>query len=219
MGYYKKEAGLHNDKPFFRQVDSKGRGNYLYYHVNKKIKGNYQVSPKLEKGLSKPLLKCVDKSGFLLPNNWQFYHKDKLLGDTWADDDDVIVVSKGKMTSCGNISIKLSKDVERQSAADGEYYPTGEFSAGRHVYKHKNRDHILQVLPHKSYWYVTTEQSNLGQMLGENEHLRSAAAGSLNPADVRNNSSARKNWKTWSYKVFKGWNQAGKGKIVVKEKQ
>ena len=96
---------------------------------------------------------------------------------------------------CSNITIELSPDVALyQSDVAGEYVPIDKFSAGRHIYQHKFRNLFLSIAGHTA-WEVRNEVGRDG-----NAYIRSPSAGSLCPADQRNNYNNFFGLKSWLYK-------------------
>ena len=95
---------MHDGKPYFQQVDSQGKGVYLYYY---KERSHYQVGSTL--GVSVRGLQCTDTSGHIVSYNWQY--SDGKSG--WLNDTAVTVVGVDKMDSCGVVTIQLSGNVAR----------------------------------------------------------------------------------------------------------
>ena len=216
MGYYKKGQGMSSGKPFFQQMDSHVKGWFLYYFYNDKEKtGRYQIGPELG-GIDKKV-RCSDTAGHLKSHAWQYYDQDNY-GEKFADDVNITVEPVERMESCNLTTIKLSGDASYyQDHVAGEYISIDIFSAGRNIYKHKNREIFLQILPGDSYWSVSDKVG------GGKEFLRSASAGSRCPADQRNNYSHRNGYKTWRYRsigwFMDSWYEAGGSNIVIKTKE
>ena len=180
-------------------MDSQGEGEYLYYY---KETSQYQVGSTLAGGVYGLL--CTDTSGHIVSNNWQY--ADGKGG--WLNDVAMTIVGVDKMDSCGVVTIQLSGDVAKcNSDVAGEYVATDKFSAGRYIYKHKYRNYFLHITPGTTTWVVRSEVG------GGTVYIFSPAAGSLCPADVRNNYSHRHGVKSWLYDNGSDGAEAGPGNI------
>ena len=202
MGYFKK-AGEHGGKPYFQQMDSQGEGYYLYYY---KERSQYQVGPTI--GASWCGLRCTDKSGHIVSHHWQYSD-----GSQWTDDPDMRLVAVTNVTPCcSKVTIKLSGDVAKcQRDVAGDYVPIDKFSQGRQIYKHKYRNLFLRIPPRSTYWIVW---STVG--IDGTPYIGSQSAGSLCPADQRNNYSHSDGQKSWKYVFGSGRAvEAGPGNIQL----
>ena len=142
-----KMVGMYNNKPYFKQMDVKGKGLYLSYYEL----GFYGVCKELGGG---HYLKCAEKTNWLSPSScWQYYN-----GKIMTNDEDLKVQAVSSVVPCGNITIKLEGQAKIcQKNVEGEYVPTGQYSAGRIVFKHSQRDLYLHCRPGYNEWYVTPE--------------------------------------------------------------
>ena len=181
-------------------MDSQGKGVYLYYY---KKTSQYHVSDEL--GDDACFLKCTDTSGHIVAINWQYAAG----GSKLQDDTGMTVAGVDHMDSCRSVTIQLSGDVAKcHSDVAGEYVATDEFSVGRHIYKHRHSNYYLHTIPGKVNWFVSSEVGG-----GTGYIFSPASAGSLCPADQRNNYSHRFGWKSWSYLTGSQWVEAGPGNI------
>ena len=196
MGFYKM-AGMYNNKPYFKQMDVKGKGLYLSYYEH----GFYGVCKELGGG---HYLKCAEKTNWLSPSScWQYYN-----GKIMTNDDDLKVQAVSSVVPCGNITIKLEGQAKIcQKNVEGEYVPTGQYSAGRIVFKHSQRNLYLHCRPGYNEWYVTPE------LQSGNSRIESASIRSLCPADYRNNYRTNTGLNAWMLENYPEWNE---GNISLK---
>ena len=94
MGYYKR-AGVHEGKPYYQQVDSQGKGDYLYYYTEA---SRYLVGDIL--GGDWYGLLCTDTSGHIVSTNWQYYDD-----GYFQDDTGMTVAGVDQMDSCGGVTV------------------------------------------------------------------------------------------------------------------
>ena len=201
MGYFKR-AGVYDGKPYFQQIDSQNEGSYLYYTKEDR---QYQVGATLGGAV---VLLCTDKSGHIVPHHWQC-----LDWPQYRNDPDMRLVAVTNVTPCcSKVTIKLSGDVAKcQSDVAGDYVPIDKFSQGRQIYKHKYRNLFLRIPPRSTYWIVW---STVG--IDGTPYIGSQSAGSLCPADQRNNYSHSDGQKSWKYVFGSGRAvEAGPGNIQL----
>ena len=77
----------------------------------------------------------------------------------------------------------------------GEYFPSGEFSCGRQVFKHSDRNEFSIMLKLANvHWYI---------MKNETKIMRSCVASSMSPGDSKVGRPSTMNPEThWTYKDF-----------------
>ena len=198
---------MYNGKPYFQQIDSQGKGSYLYYYKKDR---QYQVGSKLGDNLR--ALMCTDKSGLIVSHHWQFYGS--------YDPGMRLVAVTNATPCCSKITIELSGyAAKHHSDVAGDYVPMDKFSRGRHIYQHKSRNLFLHIaLEYDSTWSVGSKMGEWGE--NGDEYIHSASAGSLCPADQRNNYNRRENRKSWRFNSGSMsnvygylWAEAGPGNI------
>ena len=191
---------MYGGKPYYQQIDSQSEGSYLYYTMED---SQYQLGPTI--GDSWCDLLCTDKSGHIVSHHWQYAES------VFRDDPDMRLVAVTNVTPCcSKVTIELSGDAAKyQSDVAGDYVPMDQFSSGRHIYQHKFRKVFLHIAPGATCWIVSNEVGWDGTW-----YIISASAGSLCPADQRNNySHHRYGQKSWLYIDGNDGVEAGPGNI------
>ena len=143
MGYYKKE-GVHDEKPYYQQLDTQGKGRYLYY-----MKGTNRYTIGATLGGGGRGMRCLDESGHIVPHSWEYFSNGPN-GDIYIRLDPV-----NKVKNCNKVTIELCEDAaEYQNDVAGDYVPIDKFSAGRVVFQHSCKQLYLNVWPVNTGWSV-----------------------------------------------------------------
>ena len=182
LGVYK-EAGTHNNYPYYKQVDTERKDEEEEVIYRSKA-GGWVMGP----GLDGPYagLKHESNTESVPLSGWSCYDGDKY------SDDPHLRISPDLPPACGEITITASGEAAVQEPeCIGVYTPTQMFSAGKRVFKHQTQERYLFVQAGYTEWGVRKSVESKGAM------MRSGCVPSMCPADPRARTSERMSWTSW----------------------
>ena len=180
LGLFKRQHEKYNRKPWFRQLDTQGKGHFLYYNCEK----SWIISSKLESKIADKECTMRGELRSDIPGKgW----KCKFRG--WHHDY-TFNIRKGTYQPCEKLSIYVNGDnLEHLKEIEGIYLPSKKYSQGRVVYKHKSKDFFFHCQPKASGWYV---KNGVGDLFSSDKwYIEVPTASSLCPADGRSEKNHR----------------------------
>ncbi len=175
LGIYK-EAGTHNNCPYYKQVDIE-RTDGQKYVIYLCKEGGWAMGPGLDSTIN---LKNSSKAGSIPLTGWTCF-----AGGKYRDDYQ-LRIDYDQPLACGEITITASGVATvKQPECVGVYEPTQMFSAGRRVFKHPTQELYLLVKHGSTTWGVHDSVKSKGA------RMISGGAPSMCPADPR----ARTSWQ------------------------
>ena len=145
MGLYQRKGVDDSGRFYYVQEDSKDNGYFLYYCLRTKA---WYLSPSLRG--SACVLVNYSISLDVPTNNWRYRREGE-----WFVDPGLSVTSYNGHLPCSKITVALNEDVmEDLKDIEGGYIPTTDFSMGRKVFKHTDKEIFLRVIPGRTDWIV-----------------------------------------------------------------